>query len=166
MIKLNNVKKAGVISDTHIPTRKKNMSEKIFYNFKDTDFIIHCGDIVNENVIKFLSKISKTYAVKGNMDPSDINYPDELILKINNKFILCVTHGNGAPFDLKQRMYKKFITQKPDIIIFGHTHCATYEEYLGVKFFNPGSATCGISSNTIGIINFSPDKIICEIVII
>lgn len=166
MILINNIKKIGVISDTHIPSRKKSLSEKINFYFNDVDFIIHCGDIVSENVITSLNKISKTYAVKGNMDPDDITYPEELVFKINNKFILCVAHGGGSPFDLKQRMHKKFMKQNPDVIIFGHSHYALSEEYLGIKFFNPGSATCGISSNTIGILNFFSDKIICEVIVI
>ncbi len=166
MIKLNNIKKIGVISDTHIPSRKKFLPEKIKDHFKRSDFIIHCGDIISENVITFLNTISPTYAVKGNMDPDDIKHPEELVFKINERYILCVSHGDGSPFDLKHRMYKKFISYNPDLIIFGHSHYALYEEFAEIKFFNPGSATCGISANTIGIINFFQNKILCEIIVV
>ncbi len=166
MIKLNNIKKIGVISDTHIPTRKKFLPEKIKSNLKGCDFIIHCGDIVSESVITFLNTICPVYAVKGNMDSDDIKYPEELIFKINEKYILCIAHGGGSPFDLKNRMYKKFMSYKPDSIIFGHSHFPAYEEFAGIKFFNPGSATCGISANTIGIISFFGDEILCEIIVV
>lgn len=166
MIKINNIKKIGVISDTHIPARAKNLSEKIFNYLNETDFIIHCGDIVSNETIDKLSNHFRTFAVKGNMDSVNINYPSELIFKINKSFIICVTHGSGAPFDLKMRLYKKFANLNPDLIIFGHTHSPVSEEYMKIKFFNPGSACCGISVNSIGIINFSSDKFITEIIII
>lgn len=166
MIKINNIKKVGVISDTHTPSRAKNLSEKIFNYFTKTDFIIHCGDIVSNETIDKLSKLSRIFAVKGNMDPANINFPSELIFNINEKFIICVTHGSGSPFDLKIHLYKKFVNLNPDLIIFGHTHSPVSEEYMKIQFFNPGSACCGISVNTIGIINFSSDKFITEILII
>jgi putative phosphoesterase len=166
MICLNNIKKIGVISDTHIPTRASELPEKIKEYFKNVDFIIHCGDVVTEDVILELNLISKTYAVSGNMDPVELNYPSELIFKINNNFIICVTHGYGSPFGIKERLLKKFIEIKPSMIIFGHTHSPLNEKYNGITFFNPGSATCGIDVNSIGIIKLFNNEIINEIFII
>lgn len=166
MISLNNIKEIGVISDTHIPTRASRLPEKIKEYFKNVDFIIHCGDIVKEEVILELNLITKTYAIIGNMDSVELNYPSELIFKINNNFIICVTHGYGSPFGIKERLFKKFIEIKPSIILFGHTHSPLNEKYNGITFFNPGSATCGIDVNSIGIIKLFNSEIMSETFII
>jgi len=163
MIEINNIKSIGVLSDSHIPTRTRSLPESIFELFKHVDIIIHCGDIVNQDIIIELNTIAPTYAVKGNMDPEDIVLPFELIFRINNKFTFCVAHGSGDPFSLKQRLFKKFQEHKPDIIIFGHSHTSENINYNGVIMFNPGSCTQSLNSNSAGIIYLNGDKIEGEI---
>ncbi len=163
MKEINNIKSIGVLSDSHIPGHAKNLPGSIFEIFKNTDLIIHCGDITTHNVINELNSIALTYTVKGNMDPDNITFPSELIFKINGQFIFCITHGNGDPFSLKQKLYKKFQIYKPDIIIFGHSHISENSKYNEIIMFNPGSCTHGLTGNSVGIINFKEGRIAGEI---
>jgi putative phosphoesterase len=162
--KKNNIKRIGVISDTHIPSRAKQLPPVIFSHFKNVDFIIHCGDLVEENVLVELKAIAPVYAVKGNMDGHDINEPDEVVLEINNKFILCIAHGTGAPFEIKQRLYKQFMGFKPYMILHGHTHSPEISEFSGAIIFNPGSSTNGSEYDSIGILEVRNDSIDCKII--
>lgn len=159
-----NITKIGVISDTHIPTRAKKLPAALHEHFKNTDFIVHCGDIVEKNVLFELGTIAPVYAVKGNMDSHDINEPLELTLLINNKFTLCAAHGTGSPFDIKERLYKKFLHVHPYITLFGHTHTPEISKYLDVVFFNPGSCTHGTDYNSVGILDVMQDSIECKII--
>ena len=163
-VKKNSILRIGVISDTHIPTRANELPSAIFTHFKGVDFILHCGDIVEENVLLKLAGIAPVYAVKGNMDSQDINEPDELVLQINDKFILCMAHGTGSPFDIKQRLYKKFSSLKPYMILHGHTHIPEINEFSGAVIFNPGSCTNGHDYNSIGILEVKTDSIDCKII--
>lgn len=163
MKKINNISRIGVLSDSHIPYRAKKLPSSVFKLFEPVDFIIHCGDMTTQDVIIELNAIAPTYAVKGNMDPYDIALPSELIFKINDKFTFCIAHGSGDPFGLKQRLFKKFQNNKPDIIIFGHSHISENIPYNGVILFNPGSCTQGFNGNSAGIISLNNDKITGEI---
>jgi uncharacterized protein len=162
--KINNVTKIGVISDTHIPTRAKFLPQPAVETLKGTDFIIHCGDVVSKEVLLELGLTSPVYAVKGNMDPDELDLPDERILLINSKLIICVAHGSGPPFDIKQRLFRKFKKYDPFMIIYGHTHVPENDTYNGILVFNPGSCTYGKSNNSIGILTVSNDMITGKII--
>lgn len=162
--KTNNASKIAVISDTHIPSRAKQIPASIHKHFNGADLIIHCGDFVEENVLIELRALAPVYAVKGNMDGHDIKEPLDRILEINNKFIICVSHGSGSPLDLKQRLYKKFSQHKPYMIIYGHTHFPEISEYNNIIFFNPGSCTCGAEYNSIGMLEIKKTDISCSII--
>jgi putative phosphoesterase len=151
--KINNVSKIGVISDSHIPTRAENLPSIIHEHFKNVDLIIHCGDIVNENVLLELGTISPVYAVKGNMDGHDITAPLERIIMINASFILCTAHGTGSPFGIYDRLYNKFKSHNPYMILYGHTHSPDTYRFNDIMFFNPGSCTAGSHYNSIGILD-------------
>lgn len=163
MEKAENVKSIGVISDTHIPSRSRRIPEKALKIFSGTDMIIHCGDITDESTLSVLEEIAPVYAVRGNMDNSESNFPSEIILTINSKYILCAAHGNGSPLGLKDRLFTRFSEYKPYIILFGHTHIPEFTGHKGTLFFNPGSATAGYFKNTAGILTVNNDTITGEI---
>ena len=161
---LSNSKKIGVISDSHIPDRALQLPQKIFKIFNGCDAIIHCGDVVSEKVLSKLRAIAPLYAVKGNMDPDELDLPFKRLIKINNKFIIGVWHGNDSHFGLKEKIYKNFIAHKPCLLLHGHSHIPEITEYMGVKIFNPGSCTNGRNFNSVGILWVGKNEIIPEIV--
>lgn len=58
----------GLISDTHIPDRAKEIPQKVIDAFKDVDLILHAGDLTSMKVIEELEKIAPTIVIQGNMD--------------------------------------------------------------------------------------------------
>ena len=156
-----NVKKIGVISDTHIPVRADSIPEKVFNYFKDVDLILHAGDLVQLGVTKDLQKIAPVVAVRGNMDEFDM-LPEKVIIKINNKFKIGLYHGHGSPADLAERIENEF--SGVDCIVFGHSHSSFNEIKDNVLLFNPGSAcdTVFTNINSVGILNVN-EKIRGEI---
>lgn len=165
MIRENNVAKIGVISDTHIPSRVQTLPARILTVFSGADFIIHCGDAVEDIAFTELEAIAPVYAVSGNMDINPSKRPEKLAIMLNDKYVLCVAHGHGSPFALKNLLIKKFSSEKPSLILFGHTHVPEISEYNGYKFFNPGSPCCGRGSfNSVGIINVTTNGIFPEII--
>lgn len=157
-----------VISDTHIPQTAKDIPQKIYDEIKNADLILHAGDITSlefYNKLKALGVAVK--AVRGNMDLDTQfkeNIPEKELLKIS-KFKIGLTHGWGSPSGLLAVVEAEFKKDKPDVIVFGHSHQPLNLNRNGILFFNPGSPTDKIFSsvNTYGVINVN-DKITGEIV--
>jgi uncharacterized protein len=135
--------KIGVISDTHIPDRARDLPRKLIEGLKDVDMVIHAGDFVDLAVYKALCAVCKDVrAVSGNMDPSEIKniLPQRQIIEAG-AFTIGVVHGWGPPNKLLEIVKEAFKVEKPDIVIFGHSHQAFNEQDGKTLFFNPGSPT-------------------------
>ena len=159
--------KIGVISDTHIPDRAKEIPQKILDEFKNVDMVIHAGDLADISVLDKLRKVCKNVtAVWGNMDPEEVknSLPEKTILKIG-KYRIGVIHGFGAPNKLIESLESIFKCDNVNIIIFGHAHYSVNEERNGILFFNPGTPTDKVFSqyNSYGIIEIN-DKIDAKII--
>lgn len=159
--------KIVVLSDTHIPERAKDLPEEIYARIKESDLLIHAGDITSLGFFKKLDRLNKDIkAVQGNMDEPALKdmLPEKQLIKIG-AFCVGVTHGRGSPFGLMEAVEKEFQKEKPHLIIFGHSH-KPFNGYRGkTLFFNPGSPTDKIFSpvNSYGIITIN-DKIEAKIV--
>jgi uncharacterized protein len=157
----------GVISDTHLQELAPKLPKGVINAFKDVQMIIHCGDITELNVLDELKNICpEVRAVQGNMDSEEVK--GKLPLKdifFVGKFKLALTHGRGAPVTIVDTVLNEFKQEKPDIIIFGHTHFPVNEKREGVILFNPGSAMDKVYAkfNSCGIIELN-DKIETKII--
>lgn len=131
----------GVISDTHIPTITPEIPKAILEDFKEVDMVIHAGDLVDLSVLDKLRKSCKDVRVVcGNMDPYEVQakLPKKLLIK-TAKHKIGVMHGFGPPANLIGLLKEEFKGEGCDLIIFGHSHCASSENKEGVMYFNPGS---------------------------
>ena len=61
-------KTVGLVSDTHIPVRARELPRKVFEVFDNVEFMIHAGDLVDLSVIDELEQLAPVLAVYGNMD--------------------------------------------------------------------------------------------------
>jgi hypothetical protein len=106
------------------------------------DLIIHAGDFTTRDLLVELQSLKEVKAVWGNMDEAELFevLPEKLIFELAGKRI-GVTHGSGAPWNIEKRVIEKFGDDKPDIIIFGHSHRALVKEEKGILLVNPGSPT-------------------------
>lgn len=157
----------GVISDTHIPDRAKEIPVKIIEEFKKVDMIIHAGDLAELSVLEKLKTICPNIkAVWGNMDPDEVRkkLPEKEIIQAG-KYKIALMHGFGAPANLTSLLKDIFKDSQADIIVFGHSHAAFNQKIGDTLFFNPGSATDKIFApfNSYGIIEVN-DKIEAKII--
>ncbi len=151
--------KIVVLSDTHIPERALDLPQKLYEDMKSADLILHAGDVTSLVFFKQLKhKFTHLKAVQGNMDESALKkvLPRRELIKVD-KVSIGLMHGWGSPSGLIEVAAHEFSKEKPDIIIFGHSHQALNMEKNGMIFFNPGSPTDKVFSavNTYGIITLS-----------
>ncbi|OIN99954.1 YfcE family phosphodiesterase [Candidatus Desantisbacteria bacterium CG_4_10_14_0_8_um_filter_48_22] len=157
----------AVLSDTHIPTRAKELPKKLVERLEQVDLILHAGDFVHRQVYEMLAGMKKIEAVAGNMDEDDlkIKLPSKKIIQAGEVRIGLV-HGCGIPWDLIHRVPANFTKEKLNCIVYGHTHIPRNEVIDGRLYFNPGSPTDTIFStaNTFGILEINGTDIKAEIV--
>jgi len=156
----------GVVSDTHLSGSKCELPEKLVSALKECGLIIHAGDLIDLCVLESLSRIAKVEAVCGNMDSRSVRQEleDKKIINAEGKKI-CVMHGYGHPDNLVDILKNEFSSEKPDIIIFGHSHSPKNEYIDGILFFNPGSTTDTVFApyRSYGIIEIDKGEIKAEI---
>jgi uncharacterized protein len=125
--------KIGVISDTH------NFLDPLIPElFEGVAHILHAGDIGLPWILTQLESIAPVTAVGGNTDDPVLRHDETKIAGLAGRNIL-VQHivNPNAPTAKLQR----FITSnRPDIVVFGHTHKRFCETIGGVLYLNPGYA--------------------------
>lgn len=135
------VKRVGLISDTHIPTRAKEIPLKVCDLLKNVDFIIHAGDLVELKVIDKLEQLAPVLAVHGNMDRTDVR---EVLPEMNELKLLDwrigVTHDPGALFS-RTKMREIAEENSFDVLVYGHTHRPSINWEDKRLYINPGSPT-------------------------
>lgn len=158
---MNGMKKIGVISDTHVGFFIKQVPKEVFELFDGVDLIIHAGDLTDLNVIIELEAVAPLEMIAGNNDDSEVGrkYGYAKTMIVDKKRIFMIHDlAEINPWQLEQ--------EKPDCIIFGHTHMPESYTKDGVLYFNPGSATMNrkIMEKSIGILTILEDEITGEII--
>jgi putative phosphoesterase len=123
----------GVISDTH-----NHLDPRIPQLFAGVDHILHGGDIGLPAIILALEQIAPLTTVAGNTDDPGFHYrPTEMIELAGRKFLLQhIVNPHALADPLKARIAR----ERPDVVVFGHTHKPFSEIIGGTRFFNPGYA--------------------------
>lgn len=125
--------KIGVISDTH-----DFLDPRIPDLFADVDHIIHGGDIGLPALLLELELIAPVTAVGGNTDDPTFRYRDtKVVEQAAQKFLV---HHIVEPRSLGDDLKLKIQREKPNVVVFGHTHKPFNEVIGGILFFNPGYA--------------------------
>lgn len=154
-----------VISDTHIPEINQKIPEEFLSQIEPEDILFHAGDFTNMQTLRELEKRCKVHAVRGNMDDSDVKkvLPDKRTVEISGKRI-GIIHGWGAPFDLPERIKKKFDLDL-DVLIFGHSHIAYHKKKDKTLLFNPGSlGNPSLKNRTYGILRLEEEEIWADLI--
>lgn len=124
--------KIGVISDTH-----NFFDPKIPELFKGVDHILHAGDIGLPWVILELEHIAPVTAVLGNNDEG-LPYRETEIVKLGHrKFLVHHIVDVHRPSDTVKRWLAR---ERPDVVVFGHSHKPFNQVMNGALYFNPGYA--------------------------
>lgn len=124
--------KIGVISDTH-----GFLDPRVEKLFKGVDHILHAGDIGDPMIELELKFIAPVTVVLGNTD-TGLNFPLTAVATVAQKKFL--VHHIVNPHALLPELEARITREKPQAVIFGHTHKAYAETVDGILFFNPGYA--------------------------
>jgi len=156
-------KTVGLISDTHIPVRAKNIPKRVFEIFDKAEFIVHAGDLVQLSVIDDLEQLAPVLAVYGNMDGPEIRGK---LPKINSVKVfdwkIGVIHDPGTLFGMgKMREIAK--QNGFNALVYGHTHNSSIKWEGKTLFVNPGSPTNPIppfvAKPTVALLRITQEKI-------
>ena len=124
--------KIGVISDTH-----DFLDPKIPDLFAGVNHILHAGDVCTAWILFQLEQIAPVTAALGNNDATMTLKLTEIIELAGRKFLI---HHIVNPQALDQEVARQILRQRPDVIVFGHTHKQFNQTLGGMLFFNPGYA--------------------------
>ena len=153
------------MADTHIPRVADDLPVEVYNAIKESDMLIHAGDFVESDFYERLKALKTIKAVCGNMDDHKLRQ------ELNQKEIIeaggykiGLIHGYGASINLMKTVRGEF--GDIDAIIFGHSQRAINTVNEGVLFFNPGSPTDKIftDSNSYGILDVTSNGIKSNII--
>lgn len=152
----------GLIADTHVPDRKRELDPAIIPLFKSAEVqaILHAGDISVPAVLAQLETVAPVYAVRGNRDW--FGFEDlPMIRQLEFGGVrIGLTHGHvnwptyvrdklafflrgPQRFDFFSRRVAKSMPGV-DVVIFGHNHEPMLKHIDGKLIINPGSACCQV----------------------
>ena len=119
----------GVISDTHGLLRPE-----AFKALRNSDLIIHAGDIGKPEVIEALKSIAPVVAIRGNNDRDKWarSFPETAVVKIGKVRIYVIHDVKELEIDPAPAGFR--------VVISGHSHRPSVMRRGGVLFLNPGSA--------------------------
>jgi uncharacterized protein len=122
-------KLVGVVSDTHGLIRPEALQV-----LRDSNLIIHCGDIGDPSVLKALRTIAPVRAIRGNNDHGAWadRLPEHDFVKIGSQLIYVLHNLAELELDLE--------ASGVTAVVSGHSHKPVVERRGGVLFLNPGSA--------------------------
>ena len=98
--------KIGVISDTH-----NILKEEVVNYLQDCDYIIHAGDVCQQEIIDQLNQIAKTFVVAGNNDHID-GLPHDLEVELGDILIYIVHDKKDIPKNTTKNKIKETISKK------------------------------------------------------
>lgn len=155
----------GLISDTHIPDRMKELPEKVFEAFKDVEMILHAGDVTSQEVIEKLEEIAPVTAIQGNTDRIvGLNLPKTAIVAAE-ELKIGVIHGEVYPRADTQQLHYLAKQLDVDILVSGHSHQPKVEKVEDVLLINPGSPTVPrLADRTIMILEINKKEVDVELV--
>jgi putative phosphoesterase len=162
----------GLLSDTHIPHRSRQLPRTVLEALSGVDLILHAGDVDDPAALEPLRAIAPVYAVRGNIHIQDFSdggkaLPALVELQVAGQRLV-LTHGHQPGLlgfflkgldviaqwmrlmdnaQLNRRTVRRLACLYPDadIIVFGHSHRAHVEWVGRALLVNPGAvcATAG-----------------------
>jgi hypothetical protein len=170
----------GIVSDTHIPDRARELHPHLLTTFREARVtaILHAGDICTNLVIKQLAEIAPVHAVRGNRDIYYLPHLPRSLTLTYEGVRIGLTHGHGRLWDYLldkghwlmkgmqvERYQQRALNACSDaqVIIFGHLHRRVTAWIAGKYVFNPGSACCPddtCPSPSVGLLHLDNGQVI------
>jgi len=122
-------RKIGLISDTHGLLRPQALQA-----LRNSELIIHAGDVGDPSILEALANIAPVVAVRGNVDTADWakSLPETAVAEVGGVNIYVLHDSKALDLDPKASEFH--------VVVSGHSHKPSRSERNGVLYINPGSA--------------------------
>ncbi|MDX1665038.1 MAG: metallophosphoesterase family protein [Candidatus Promineifilaceae bacterium] len=147
----------GLISDTHLPARRRSLPPLLPKIFAQVELILHAGDVGELSVLDALSEIAPVVAVHGNDDSRTAQKElplQQLVVVAGWRLLLWHGHFQERAVEMARRrddrwepklvrLARRASACDARIIVFGHMHiplCHTTDDLL---LINPGALASG-----------------------
>lgn len=119
----------GVISDTHGLLRPEAAAA-----LAGVSHILHAGDVGEDAILDMLDRIAPVTAIRGNVDTGGRcgALPETQLVELEGKRFYLVHSRDDL--DIKPE------AAGIDVVLCGHSHRSSVEDYGSVTYLNPGSA--------------------------
>jgi putative phosphoesterase len=119
----------GLISDTHGLLRPEALAA-----LRDSELIIHAGDVGRPEILDQLRDVAPVVAVRGNIDRGDWadGLPATAVVETGTARIYVLHDIHALNVDPAATRF--------DVVVSGHSHKPGRTERGGVLYLNPGSA--------------------------
>jgi putative phosphoesterase len=123
------LKTIGIISDTHGLMRREALEA-----LRDSDVVVHAGDVGSPDVLQALRRLAPVFAVRGNVDrdPWATALPATQIVEVDGREIYVLHDLEALNLDPAAAGFHA--------VVFGHSHQPSMTTKGGVLYVNPGSA--------------------------
>jgi putative phosphoesterase len=121
--------RVGLISDTHGLLRPEAVAF-----LRDSDCIVHAGDVGDPKVIETLEQLAPVTVVRGNNDkgPWADAIAETEVLQLEDVLIYVLHDISELDLEPSAAGFR--------VVVFGHSHRPSSETRDGVLYVNPGSA--------------------------
>ena len=131
-----------IITDTHVPTRARDLPPRVWDEVDDADVVIHAGDWMDLALLDAMQERSaRLIACWGNNDGPELRERVPEVARVTLDGVrLVVTHEAGASAGRDKRMAAAY--PDTDVLVFGHSHIPWDTTAPGgLRLLNPGSPT-------------------------
>jgi putative phosphoesterase len=153
--------RVGIISDTHDRMHRTVQAMHIFETEK-VSAVLHCGDLTTAEIVHACG-VLPSYFVLGNNDYQETRLRAAIeavggtylgfggVLELGGRRI-GLTHGDDL------RLYRSLLREKPDYLMFGHSHVKEDSRESGTRRINPG-ALHRASQYTVAVLDLVSDEL-------
>jgi putative phosphoesterase len=147
----------GLVSDTHMPLRRRTLPANLGDVLGGVDFLLHAGDVGELWVLDQLSAIAPVFAVHGNDDSDDAQrqLPFQQIIAVAGQRVL-LWHSHFPDWkeemefrkdDDLYRSLQRSVDQakrvRANTVVFGHWHIPLVYQIDDLLVINPGALASG-----------------------
>lgn len=131
-----------LISDTHVPSRARDLPAHLWDEVELADVVMHAGDWIAPGLLDELeARAARVVACWGNNDGSELRarLPERANVTLGG-LRFTVVHETGAASGREARMSRTY--PDSDVLVFGHSHIPwDTTTRTGLRLLNPGSPT-------------------------
>jgi putative phosphoesterase len=131
-----------IVSDTHLPTRAKDLPAPVWEQVDAVDVVVHAGDWVDVALLDALEdRARRLVGVHGNNDHGVLRERLPEVARVEIEGLrLGVVHETGPARGRERRCSEAYADL--DVLVFGHSHIPwDTTTSTGLRLLNPGSPT-------------------------